>query len=66
MTLREVLKARRNLHSISCDVTAFACSHPIALTVGGGLFLVIAGCLVFWYEVFSGFAEPVQFIYAAF
>lgn len=66
MTFREVLKERPNLHTISCEVTAFACSHPIALTVGVGLFLLMAGCLVFWYEVFSGFAEPVQFIYAAF
>lgn len=66
MTFREVLKERPNLHTISCEVTTFACSHPVALTVGAVLFLLMAGCLVFWYEVFSGFAEPVQFIYAAF
>ena len=38
MTSREVLKERPNLHTISCEVTAFACSHPVALTVGAGLF----------------------------
>lgn len=66
MTFRQFMKECPNLHTISCEVIAFTCGHPIALTVGAGLFLLIAGCLVFWYEVFSGFAEPVQFIYAAF
>lgn len=66
MIFRHFMKERPNLHTISCEVTDFAFGHPIALAVGAGLFLLMAGCLVFWYEVFSGFAEPVQFIYAAF
>ena len=53
MTIREYVKARPNL-------------HPVAAAVGAAAFLLLAGCFVFWYEVFSGFAEPVQFIYATF
>ena len=66
MIFRQFMKERPNLHTISCEVTDFAFGHPIALAVGAALFMLMAGCLVFWYEVFSGFAEPVQFIYAAF
>ena len=63
MTFRQFMKERPNLHTISCEIIAFACGHPIALTVGG-LFLLIAGCLYFGTSIFQVSPEPVQFIYA--
>lgn len=66
MTIREYVKARPNLHTISCDIVSLVCGHPVAAAVGAAAFLLLAGCFVFWYEVFSGFAEPVQFIYTTF
>ena len=56
----------KNLHELSQAAIGFVNRHAIMAGLGVGAFLVLAGLLVFWYEVFSGYAEPIQFIYAAF
>lgn len=55
-----------SLHDIATQAMAFARNHTALTALGAGAAIVIAGVLVFWYEVFSGYAEPIQFIYAAF
>lgn len=40
--------------------------HPAALAALAAWALVDAIILLFWYIVFSGFAQPIQFVYSAF
>lgn len=47
-------------------IQALPAQYPTATAIGAALFVVAAGLLVFWYEIFSGFAQPVQFVYTAF
>ncbi len=51
---------------ISTEIRLFFQRHAILCAIGAGAFVFAAGAFIFWYEVFSGFAEPVQFIYSAF
>ena len=55
-----------SLHELSARATAFLNRHATLTAIAAGACIVTAGALVFWYEVFSGYAEPIQFIYAAF
>lgn len=59
-------KKRPTLHDASVSAMKALAKHPLLTGLGAGFFIVFAGVLVFWYEVFSGYAEPIQFIYAAF
>ncbi len=54
------------LHEISLKIQRFASEHTLATCVGAGVFVLAAGSVLLWYEVFSGLAEPIQFIYAEF
>ena len=55
-----------DLHKASMAIQALPAQYPTATAIGAALFVVAAGLLVFWYEIFSGFAQPVQFVYTAF
>ncbi len=55
-----------NLHEISLKIQRFASEHTLATCIGASAFVLIAAIIVLWYEVFSGLAEPIQFIYAEF
>lgn len=55
-----------NLHEISLKIQRFASEHTFATCIGASAFVLIAAIIVLWYEVFSGLAEPIQFIYAEF
>ena len=43
-----------------------ACDHPVVLACLAAVALAGAATLLFWYIVFSGFAQPIAFIYSAF
>ena len=55
-----------SLHDLSMRGIAFLNRHAAITAICAGACIVAAGVLLVWYEVFSGFAEPIQFIYAAF
>ena len=44
----------------------FMTEHPGITAFGAAAALVAMFALLFWYSVFSGLAEPVQFIYTGF
>ena len=62
-------RGKRELHplgAVSQAVVRFGRRHTVLAALGACLAVVAMVVLLVWYEVFSGAAEPPQFVYASF
>lgn len=59
-------KERRPLHAIAQGVVRFGNAHSRLAALGGCVATVGMVALLVWFTVFSGMAEPPQFVYASF
>ncbi len=59
-------KERRPLHAAAQVVVRFGAAHSRLAALGGCVAAVGMVVLLVWFTVFSGMAEPPQFVYASF